>query len=87
MCGFGMGEHFAARPKLLSAALQHLPADKPRVAVGLVSDEADAAWSWTLRILSNIGAQLDSASGNCSSSRQCIMCQAVSWSMFVFVVQ
>jgi hypothetical protein len=32
-----MGEHFAARPKLLSAALQHLPADKPRVAVGLVS--------------------------------------------------
>jgi hypothetical protein len=36
LCGFGMGEHFSARPKLLSAALQHLPADKPRVVVGLV---------------------------------------------------
>ena len=37
VCGFGMGEHFASRPKLLAAALQHLPADKPRVVVGLVS--------------------------------------------------
>lgn len=33
-----MGEHFTARPKLLSAAVQHLPADKPRVVVGMVSD-------------------------------------------------
>jgi hypothetical protein len=38
VCGFGMGEHFASRPKLLAAALQHLPAEKPRVVVGLVSD-------------------------------------------------
>jgi hypothetical protein len=37
LCGFGMGEPAAARPGLMAAALQHLPADKPRVVVGLVS--------------------------------------------------
>ncbi|KAF6252340.1 tRNA-guanine(15) transglycosylase-like protein [Scenedesmus sp. NREL 46B-D3] len=39
LCGFGMGEPAAARPGLMAAALQHLPADKPRVVVGLASPE------------------------------------------------
>ncbi|WIA41169.1 hypothetical protein OEZ86_004784 [Tetradesmus obliquus] len=39
LCGFGMGEPAAARPALMAAALQHLPAEKPRVVVGLASPE------------------------------------------------
>jgi hypothetical protein len=44
LCGFGMGEPAAARPALMSAALQHLPADKPRVVVGLVSSSSSSSW-------------------------------------------
>lgn len=40
LCGFGMGEPSSAQPQLMAAAVQHLPADKPRVAVGLVSSRS-----------------------------------------------
>lgn len=36
LCGFGFGEPAAARPRLLAAAMQQLPADKPKLVAGLV---------------------------------------------------
>lgn len=38
LCGFGMGETLEQQPALLQAAVQHLPADKPRLIGGLVRD-------------------------------------------------
>jgi queuine tRNA-ribosyltransferase subunit QTRTD1 len=35
LCGFGMGEDAALRPALLAAAVDQLPADKPRLLLGM----------------------------------------------------
>ncbi len=39
LCGFGMGEDAALRPRLLAAAVERLPADKPRLLVGMGGPE------------------------------------------------
>ncbi|KAI8476810.1 MAG: tRNA-guanine(15) transglycosylase-like protein [Monoraphidium minutum] len=39
LCGFGMGEDAALHPQLLAAAVEHLPADKPRLLLGMAAPE------------------------------------------------